>query len=369
MARQFGYAATSATAHMGARTEGIGSGPKTQDLAICAGNNTTPGLNKDNPMNRPNITLAIKNYDRHIALLSKRINPDEINLLPIEVKSEDRFHERMLLERPWDVSELSLSSYLMAKSKGLPLTGIPVFPRRLFTHSQLYVNSRSKIASPQELTGRRIGLWGGYAQSLAVWVKGDFRDEWGVSLNHATWVTSDERTGAEFKAPSDVQLEHTSANLEELLLAGEIQALVSSMIPQAVIKRSSGIRSLFRDPYNEELSYFRKTGFYPIMHLIVAKAEVVREHPWVAKRLFIAFEQSKQLAYRYYHEDPVWSLIPGAGMRLQEQRDVMGDDVWPHGIARNRKYLERFMQYQVEQGLIDQVLPIDELFAETTLNT
>src|SRR6187549_1228688 len=107
------------------------------------------------------ITAAIKSYDRHLALLTSRVQVPGIKLKVVEVKSEDRFHERMLLERPWDVSELSLSSYIMAKSKGLPFTAIPIFPRRLFTHSQLYVRSGSEIESPSELVGRRVGLYGG----------------------------------------------------------------------------------------------------------------------------------------------------------------------------------------------------------------
>jgi 4,5-dihydroxyphthalate decarboxylase len=320
-------------------------------------------------MAKPKITLALKGYDRHLPLLSGRISPKEIDLVPIEVKSEDRFHERMLLERPWDASELSLSSYLMAKSRGLPFIAIPVFPRRLFTHSQLYVNSTSKCRSPRDLAGGRIGLWGGYAQSLAVWVKGDLQDEWGIGLRDAIWVTADEKTGAEFEVPPGVKVEHTSEKLEELLLGGRIEALVSSMIPQSVIKHDMAIRPLFMDSYSEELSYFQKKGFYPIMHVIAVRTEIITEHPWIAKSLFMAFDEAKALAYRYYHEDPVWSLVPGVSMRFQEQRRVMGEDIWPYGIAKNRKYLEQFMQYQVEQGLIDSVLAVEDIFARPTLET
>jgi 4,5-dihydroxyphthalate decarboxylase len=315
------------------------------------------------------ITLAIKGYDRHLPILANRVQVKGCRCLPVEVKSEDRFHERMLHERPWDVSELSLSSYLMAKSRGLPFTAIPVFPRRLFTHSQLYVNSRSSIRSPGELAGGRIGLAGGYAQSLAVWVKGDLQDEWGVGLDQVTWVTCDEKTGAKFKVPSRIKVEKTSKNLEDLLLAGDIQALASSMMPQAIIKRDPRIRYLFENPYAEELKYFNKNHLYPIMHVIAAKSEVIAKNPSIAKSLFIAFEEAKQLAYRYYHEDPVWSLVAGVPELFQQQRKVMGGDAWPHGISRNRKYLERFMQYQTEQGLIDRPLIIEELFAETTLDT
>ena len=321
-------------------------------------------------MGLPEITLAIKSYDRHLALLAKRVQVPGIKLKVVEVKSEDRFHERMLLERPWDVSELSLSSYIMAKSKGLPFTAIPIFPRRLFTHSQLYVRSGSEIESPSELVGRRVGLYGGYAQSLTVWVKGDLQHEWGVGLDQVTWVSADEKTGTNFKPPSNVKLENTKDNLEELLLAGDIDVLVSSMTPQPVVKKSNKIRYLFSDPQSEEVSYFRNHGIYPIMHVIAAKSEVLTKNPGIARGLFSAFEESKELAYRYYQEDPVWSLVAGLPMVLQKQRQIMGEENgWPNGLRANREYLNRFMQCQLDQGLIDHIMPTETLFAEETSST
>ena len=316
------------------------------------------------------ITLAIKSYDRHLALLASKVQIPGIKLSVVEVKSEDRFHERMLLERPWDVSELSLSSYIMAKSKGLPFTAIPIFPRRLFTHSQLYVRSGSEIKSPSELLGRRVGLYGGYAQSLTVWVKGDLQHEWGVGLDQVTWVSADEKTGADFKPPRNVKLENTKDNLEELLLAGDIDALVSSMTPHRVVQKSDAIKYLFSDPQSEEVSYFKKHGIYPIMHVIAAKSEVLTKHPGIARGLFSAFEESKELACRYYQEDPVWSLVAGVPMLFQKQRQIMGEENgWPNGVSANCEYLNRFMQCQLEQGLIDHLMPMETLFAEETWGT
>jgi 4,5-dihydroxyphthalate decarboxylase len=315
------------------------------------------------------LTIAIKHYDRHLPLLQGKVGVEGVDANFVTVTSPDRYHDRMLATREWDVSELSLSGYLMARSNGFPLVAIPIFPRRLFSQSQLYVNTNAGVSHPQDLRGKRIGLAGGYTQSLSVLAKGDLQDYYGVALDQVTWISAADKEGSrKFKLPASVRLEKASRNLEEMLADGDIDALAASMIPRAFLSGVPQVARLFTDSHAEEMAYFRKTGNYPIMHVLAAKSEIIAEHPWVAKNLFRAFEQAKTIAYHYY-DDPNWSHLSGIPALVREHETVMGENRWPNGIASNKQYLERFMRYQVEQGLIERVLTMNEVFAETTLDT
>ncbi|MBI2211007.1 MAG: 4,5-dihydroxyphthalate decarboxylase, partial [Deltaproteobacteria bacterium] len=97
-------------------------------------------------MAKPKLTMALSHYDRHIPFFDGTVTADGVELTVLEVGQSsplrhgvDR-HERMLQKGEFDICELSLSSYLMAKSRRMPFTAIPVFPRRLFSLSQMWVH-------------------------------------------------------------------------------------------------------------------------------------------------------------------------------------------------------------------------------------
>ena len=109
-------------------------------------------------------TMALSHYDRHIPLFDGSVQVEGVDLQVLEVgqssplkHGQDR-HERMLQKGEFDICELSLSSYLIAKSRGMPFTAIPVFPRRLFSLSQMWVNVNAGINSPRDLIGKKVGL-------------------------------------------------------------------------------------------------------------------------------------------------------------------------------------------------------------------
>jgi len=118
---------------------------------------------------------------------------------------------------------------------------------------------------------------------------------------------------------------------------------------------------LFQDSRSEEISYFQRNGFYPIMHLVAIKQEVANQHPEVTAALFTAFEQAKETAFRFY-DDPNWSSMAWAPQLAQEEQLIMGGDTWPNGLEKNRSNLERFIQYELDQGLIDGHLEVEDLF-------
>lgn len=320
------------------------------------------------------LTMALSHYDRHIPFFDGSVVPEGFGLTILEVGQSsplrhgaDR-HERMLQKGEFDICELSLSSYLMAKSRGMPFTAIPVFPRRLFSQSQMWVNVDAGIQSPRDLIGRKVGL-STFQTTLSVLAKGDLESEYGVEWRKIQWVVSKEETLA-FKPQEGVSLclAPPGKKVGTMLEEAEIDALMMPHPPQAVLSGSDKIGRLFSDPKQEELRYYRKNGFYPIMHVVAFKDELLRRHPGLAQVVMEAFEKAKE-ACKHYYDDPNWSRLAWVRHLFEEERKLLGEDPWPYGVRRNRANLERFMGYSVDQGLMEKKLAVEDLFASTTLDT
>ena len=242
-----------------------------------------------------------------------------------------RRHERMLLYREFDVCELSLGSYVMAKARGAALTAIPVFPRRLFSQSQMYVNTQAGIHSPQDLIGKRVALRS-FQTTLSVLAKGDLGSEYGVPLESVTWVTTSDEP-VQFDPPQGVSVERMDPKrkLGDALVAGEVSAFLSPRPPQPYLDGAPEVGRLFDDPRAEEVRYYQQNGFYPIMHVVAMKSEIAEQHPWVPVSLMDGFEQARQ-QWAHYMDDPNWSRLTWGRHYLEEERRVPGSEP----VARRR---------------------------------
>ena len=208
---------------------------------------------------------------------------------------EDR-HERMLQKGEFDVAELSLSSYLMAKSRGMPFTAIPVFPRRLFSHSQMWINVDAGINEPKDLVGKKVGLHS-FQNTLATLSKGDLQSEFDVPWRKIHWLLS-KKDNIEFEPEKGVKIDQLSddANAGDMLEKGEISAMMTPHPPKPVLRGSKKIKRLFADPKAEDLRYYKKNGFFPIMHVVAFKDDVLKKYPEAAQSLFNAFTKRKKSA-------------------------------------------------------------------------
>ena len=325
-------------------------------------------------MAKANLTIALSHYDRHIPLFDRSIQVEGANITVLEVgqsnplkHGQDR-HERMLQKEEFDICELSLSSYLMAKSRGMPFTAIPVFPRRLFSQSQMWVNVDAAITSPADLIGRRVGL-STFQTTLSVLAKGDLQSEYNVPWRKIDWVVSKEEA-VPFKPEAGVHVDLMAPGktMGVMLERGEISALMVPHPPHQALAGSEKIRRLFADPKQEEIKYFRKNGYYPIMHVVAFKDDVLKRDSTLAVNVMRAFDNAKG-ACKAYYEDPNWSRLVWGRHLLEEERKAFGDDPWPHGIKKNRANLERFINYSQDQGLLARKLEVDELFASNTLTS
>jgi 4,5-dihydroxyphthalate decarboxylase len=320
------------------------------------------------------LTMALSHYDRHIPFFDGSVQTEGVDLQVLEVGQSEPLkhgrdrHERMLQQREFDVCELSLSSYLMARSRGMPFTAIPVFPRRLFSLSKIWVNVDAGINAPQDLVGKRVGL-STFQTTLSVLAKGDLQSEYGVPWRNMEWIVSKEEA-VPFKPQEGVHIELVAPGkkMGTMLERGEISALMVPHPPEQALRGSSKIQRLFADPKQEELKYFRKNGYYPIMHVITIKDEVLAKNPWLAQSLMAAFDKAKETCMAYY-DDPNWSRFVWGRHLFEEERKAFGDDPWPHGIKKNRANLERFIDYSLDQGLVEKKLEVTELFAAAILDS
>jgi 4,5-dihydroxyphthalate decarboxylase len=320
------------------------------------------------------LTMALSHYDRHIPFFDGSVQAEGVDLTVLEVGQSEPLkhgrdrHERMLNKQEFDICELSLSSYLMAKSRGMLFTAIPVFPRRLFSLSQMWVNADAGIRSPQHLIGKKVGL-STFQTTLSVLAKGDLQSEYNVPWRKLNWVVA-KQEALPFKPQEGVRIDLVAngKRIGAMLEQGEIDALMVPHPPQEALRSSAKVHRLFADSKREELNYFQKNGYYPIMHVVAFRDDVLARNLWLAESVMRAFEQAKQASVHYY-DDPNWSRFVWGRHLFEEERNVFGEDPWPNGVSRNRANLERFIGYSLDQGLLEKKLEVSELFATNTLDS
>jgi 4,5-dihydroxyphthalate decarboxylase len=311
------------------------------------------------------LTFACGDYESIRALKEGTVQPDGIELTVLTEMNSDVRHWRMLRNRDFDVAELSMSNYMIAKTKNLPFTAIPVFLHRRFRHSFVFINVARGIAKPTDLIGRKVGLRN-FSATANLWIRGILEHEYGVPHRKIRWIKQDEEE-VEFTPPPDLSLERVvpGKDIEDMLVEGELDAVIHPDVIQPIANRDKRVARLFPNYKELEIEYYRRTGNFPIMHTTAIRQEVIDNHPWVAVNLLQAFEKSKQLAYERM-ENP--RIVPLAWFRhaWEEERDFLGEDPWPYGLSdKNRKNLETLMQYSLEQGLIPHKIAMDELFTPT----
>jgi 4,5-dihydroxyphthalate decarboxylase len=292
--------------------------------------------------------------------LDGRVRAEGIDLQLAPMSDAFARHARMLRDQAFDVCELSMSSYLMARQRGQRLLAIPVFPYRMFRHSYILVNRGAGIARPHDLAGKRVGT-PMYQTTTALWVRGHMAHEWGFTPDQVTWFTEmPELVG--FQAPSGVVINQVGpGELEPMLVQGELDALVLiEEIPSELMARPQVCR-LFPDYVAVEREFYLRTGIYPMMHALVAREQLLREQPWIAQSLRAAFEQAKQIALEQLRYPRTVTLAWASAYR-EAEIEVFGPDPHPYGLDANRVALEALATYSHEQGLTTRSFGVHELF-------
>jgi 4,5-dihydroxyphthalate decarboxylase len=312
------------------------------------------------------LTLACGDYEIIRALKEGTVKPDGIELTVLTDMTSDIRHWRMIRNHEFDVAELSMSNYLMAKYMGLPFAAISVFLHRRFRHGFIFLNATKNIRKPTDLIGKKVGLRN-FQATANLWIRGILEHEYQVPHRSIQWFKQDEEE-VEWSPPSGLNIQRVAAekNVEKMLVEGELDALIHPELIQPILNKDRRVTRLLPAYRELEIDYLKRTGIFPIMHTTAIKQEVVEKYPWVPINLMQAFEESKKAAYKRM-ENP--RIIPLAWFRhfLEEQDEILGPDPWVYGLGdSNRQNLETLMQYSQEQGLLGRKMSLDELFINTT---
>ena len=311
-----------------------------------------------------------------LALLNGDVRVEDYELVFARAEPSQIFW-RALKSGEFDVTEMSLAAHALLTSRGEnPFVGLPVFTSRMFRHASLYVSEASGISSPDQLDGRRVGV-PEYQMTAAVWMRGILQDQHGVEPSGINWFTGgvnkpgrEERI--ELRTPPQYQIENIGPHntLDAMLLDGAIDAIMSPEIPASFKRCKKTVRRLFEDTRAAEAAYFRETGIFPIMHLLVVRREIYEQNPDIAINLYRAFDEAKTHAInRLYDGDALYVMLPWLVDEIESTFALMGQDFWPYGIKRNEKVLQTFIRYLARQKMIESPLAISSLFAPEVQRT
>jgi len=314
------------------------------------------------------LTMAVTYFDHISDLLRGRVRPEGIELTALQLPVEEVFF-RMLHFGEFDVSEFALGKYVSLVAAGAaPFRAIPVFPSRVFRQSAIFVRNGAGIREPKDLAGRRVGVpeW---AQTACTYARGYLQHHWDLRLRDVHWVQAGvneagRKEKVKLSLPEGIRIEHVAdRSLNEMMLSGDLDAMISAREPDAFLAGDERIARLWPETRKLEESYYRETGVFPIMHVIVIRNAVLDRHPWVAANLYKAFEQAKANTMRHMDSSNS-SRVPFAWAyeAVREAKRVFGEDFWPYGMEASRRTLDTFLQYAFEQGVTQRRLAVEELF-------
>ena len=280
----------------------------------------------------------------------------------------------------YDVTEIGLHPFMLAYANDnfRDYTLLPIFPIRIFRQKSVFIRNDRGINSPEDLRGKTIGT-AGYSSTSLTWLRGIFQDEYGIKPEDVNWVISNKDSSTEASgkiskqeqvAPKGISLKKGTVGLDEseLLVSGEVDALFHAAEPKAYIDGNPLVVRLFPDSKRTEQAYYKKTGIFPIMHVVTIKKTLIKDNPWIVEAVFKAYSKSKTMDYQFMKKlGWAYDSLPWYGQEMEETVNLMGKNFWPYGIVPNRKALETLFRYSFEQGLSSKHLTIEDLFEPSSL--
>jgi len=325
-------------------------------------------------MSKLSLSVAVGPYDRTRALIDGSVQIDGVDPTCMTLPPEEIFF-RALRHAEFDICELSLSSFTVKTAQGGgPYVGVPAFVSRMFRHTSIWVRT-DRIKKPEDLKGKRVGL-PEYQLTANVWARAVLEEDYGVKPSDIHWIRggiedSDRPEKITISVPKDVRLDNAPAgkSISRLLADGEIDGFIAPR-PPSLPRNTPNVGWLFPDPAATASDYFKRTGIFPIMHLVGVRRTLVEQHPWLPGAVFKAFSQAKDKAVDML-ADPSASkaTLPFLEERVAQARALMSDDFWPYGFEANRKTLEAFLRHHHAQGLSSRLVKPEELFHPGTLES
>jgi len=328
------------------------------------------------------LKVGCMNYDRTRPLFDGRAAIDGVDASFESAPIVSDIFERMVRHRAFDVAELGLTFYLRTLDvEDPPFIALPIFPLRHFRHSAIFINTSSGIEKPQDLAGKTIGELATYGHDAGIWPKGILSDDYGVTPDQCRWIVGGTNWPmapvdyVPFMHPADVDVAAAPNGkaLGDMLEEGQIDALISALVPQCVLEGSPRVTRLFADYESAEREYFRRTKIFPIMHTVVMRAELLTQHPGLAQAVHQGFCDAKNLATQEYEQHRAQHhadvMVPWFSALYDKNSRLLPDDWWPYGVEANRETIDTFLRYFFEQGLSQCRLTLERIFAPELLRT
>ena len=323
-------------------------------------------------MSKLQLSVAMGDYDRTRALVDGRVQIDGVDPVVMLLSPEEMFF-RAMRSTDFDIAELSFSSYLVRHARGdCPYIAVPAFVSRAFRHTSIYVR-KDRIAKPEDLKGKRVGV-PEYQLTANVWARAILQDDHGVHPRDIRWVrggidTPGRPEKIKLQLPPDVHIEEApeGTTISELLDRGEIDGFIGPRPPSRSALLNPNIGWLFDDPTAAAKDYYRRTGVFPIMHVVGIRKALAAAHPWLPAAVLKAFTQAKAAALDLLGDTSATKVtLPFVEEQLKAARETMGEDYWSYGVAPARRTLETFVRHHHAQGLSARRVPVDELFHPAT---
>jgi 4,5-dihydroxyphthalate decarboxylase len=318
-------------------------------------------------MSKLRVTVACGDYDIVRPLKEGVVEADGLELIFLSEMGPRERHWRMGRKHEFDVCEENVGAYFMIRDQGELLTAIPVFLHRRFRHGFVFVNAEVGIREPKDLNGKVVGGTN-FQPAANIWMRGILQEYYGLDHRSITWLVDRSEDVPFTPAPGlRIEKKKSEKHLSDMLADGDIPAMISPTLPRPFVQGDKRILRLFPNYKEVEITFFKETGIFPIMHVTTIKQELAEKYPWVPTNLVKAFEKAKQLAYRRLANP---RMVPLAWVRtaVEEQEAILGRDPWSYGLTpANRNNLQTVQRYCHQQGLIKTISPLDSLFADTDL--
>jgi 4,5-dihydroxyphthalate decarboxylase len=314
------------------------------------------------------LTLGLAVTPRTRALFDGTVRPEGIQL-----RCESQFgngldntgaRHRAILGGAIDGGECSTSSLILARMRGAPVRGLPVFPAPQFRHRCIYCSVTSILSHPSELKGKRV-VAHRYNATTAVWLRALLENEYGVAPERMEWYVAEPDVGEEAGSPPPssvtVNFIPPPRSREHALELVESGAIEAALEPYGSLAKNPKLRRLLKDHRREEADYFRRTQVIPVIHTLVLQEELVAKQSWILDSLLTAFRKARALEEKYMTEE-----------ERNEARwlsEAIGYDPYAYSFdASTRKSLDALIRCQMQQGLLSRQPALEELFFRETLS-
>lgn len=312
---------------------------------------------------KPAMNVGVLHFDRTTALLDGRVRLGNVNFINVP---GGKVGVEGFINGALDAADIPFARYVFWKASGLPITAIPVFTDRFFQHQYIYTRPDTGINGLGDVRGRRVMCAPSYFSTPSFWHRALLQEDAAIGPQEVEWFSAFAEPKG-LKAP--VKVTHAPASMlgVERLLDGTVDVLMTARTAHVPADQAHAIKRVIPDAWERQRDWAKRTGYFPIAHVLAIHNKALEARPSLAAELCGAFDDSKNIAYRILQDERM-NALPLMRGYLDDTVAIWGDDPWPYGRERNRAQIAKFLQLGHEQGLTSRCLSVDELFDNPAAN-